>query len=111
MAWLKNSIIIIIFLFLFFLLYQEYDGQAEKRANVNLLKQELINQEQANQALQEEIAKAQSDVYIERLAREKFNLKKPGESVLILQEKPAIIIEKPPDIANWQKWIKWLWRD
>lgn len=84
--------------------------------------QQQVDQLQAeNQQLQDRLKEVQTDEYVERQAREKLNLVKPGETIVII---PKELLEKTnrflnPDLDNqrqftnnrqvlppWQQW--WL---
>jgi len=76
-----------------------------------LVEQEQVKQqlEKENQQLAEDLNQAQSPQFIEKQAREKLNLKRPGEIVVILpeklkQEKEQEQAEPETDLPNWQKW-------
>lgn len=59
--------------------------------------------------LKRQLARSQSTEFIERQAREKLNLGKDGEIILILPPISPIAEPTPTPIenlANWQKWVK-----
>ncbi|MEI6266336.1 MAG: septum formation initiator family protein [bacterium] len=73
------------------------------------LKNDITNMAQANKDLSAEILYYQSPSYQERIAREKLNLQKPGEKVIvILPEAKAKVVKEDPyvKLTNPQKW--WL---
>jgi cell division protein FtsB len=60
-----------------------------------------------NEDLKKGLARAQSPEYIERQAREKLNLGKEGENVVILP--PITPSPTPPleeNLSNWQRWLR-----
>ncbi len=59
-----------------------------------------------NEILKEKIAQVESPLYLEKAARDKLNLAKPGEYVVILpKETSASTSAMPVDSRpNWQKW-------
>lgn len=62
-----------------------------------------------NQNLKRKLSQTESQEFIEREARNKLNLGKEGEIVLILPSISPFITPTPipPDISpNWQKWVK-----
>ncbi|KKR72171.1 MAG: Septum formation initiator [Microgenomates group bacterium GW2011_GWC1_41_8] len=68
----------------------------------------LVKTQEENNKLEEELSYVQSPAYIEQQAREKLNLARPGEVVLIVPE-----ITPPPDDSDqelkleiWQQWLK-----
>lgn len=69
---------------------------------------ELARIESENKALRKQLAQAQSPDFIEREARDKLGLTKPGESVVLMPPATAAakmledIGRKP--VPNWQQW-------
>lgn len=67
-----------------------------------------------NQKLKDELEYAKSDDYLEKAAREKLNLAKPGETVVILpQEQLEKQVKAKKNIVNtnspkWQQWLSFL---
>ena len=81
-----------------------------KRANIFKNAQDRVHQASEKQKqLERELARVQSQQYIEEQAREKLNLSREGEITLII---PTISITQDPmptpveNLANWQKWWK-----
>lgn len=111
---IKNKLILLVLLSLFlgisFLAYRKYHNQDKAREDIIFLKKELEEQQKDKIKLEEELGLLNSPAYIERLAREKLNLKKPGEQVLIIKETEEIIKKEEINIANWQKWFRWIFR-
>jgi cell division protein FtsB len=64
--------------------------------------------EAEKQALAKKAGEVESPVYIERVAREKLNLQKEGEIVVVLPKdlSTAVAEEAQPQLPNWQKWWK-----
>lgn len=59
-----------------------------------------------NQVLQKQLAEVTSPGYVEKQAREKLNLAKAGEVIVILPEvTPALEAKPARELANWQKWL------
>lgn len=62
-----------------------------------------------NQALQKKLSEAESQEFIEREAREKLNLQKVGEVVVILPQdlrsSPTAVPAAPPE-PPWKQWWK-----
>lgn len=62
-----------------------------------------------NQALQEKLNEVNSDAFIESQAREKLNLQREGEVVVVLPkgaETTQDEVVTAPDKPNWQQWIQ-----
>lgn len=66
--------------------------------------QEVTNR---NKELKERLKEVQKPEFIEREAREKLGLGKPGESIVIIP-KITLVPEKKKEkpLANWEKWWK-----
>lgn len=62
--------------------------------------------EQENKDLKEKLSEVQSKDYVEKQARDKLNLGKEGEVVLILPSvSPPPPKEEKKILANWEKWL------
>lgn len=72
--------------------------------------QAIVTQlENENKDLQQKITRAKSREFIEKEARDKLNLAKPGETVLVLpqvESTQTATIVYANDAPNWQKWWK-----
>jgi cell division protein FtsB len=83
---------------------------SSKGSYVGELKSELTAKEQENAALKDKFSYVQSPAYIEKQAREKFNLQKDGEVVVVLPKdlpKPSILpTSSSSDEPNWLAWWK-----
>jgi cell division protein FtsL len=75
---------VLLFTVLAFLIISNWQ-MGQKRAELNLrletLQKELQSLEERRDALQAQISQTSQESYLEEEAREKFNLKKPGEEV------------------------------
>jgi len=91
---------------------------------INKRRQELISQitflekeiqilEEKNEQLKAGIARTESESYLEREARERLGLKKPGEEVVAIKKVESEEAEKPEEKNFWDKiWEKiQFWRD
>lgn len=91
---------------------------------INKRRQELISQieflekeiqifEEKNQQLKAGIAQTESESYLEKEARERLGLKKPGEEVVVIKKVESEEAEKPEEKSFWDKvWEKLkFWRD
>ncbi len=67
----------------------------------------LVEEQEKNSKLQRDLAKIESPQYIEKQAREKLNLGKPGEYNIIL---PPITPQPSPTpaevLTNWEQWVR-----
>ena len=85
--------------------YENYQIQQE----ILGLKNDIANLAQGNKDLSAQILYYQSPSYQERIAREKLNLQKPGEKVIVIMpEAKAKAVKEDPyvKLTNPQKW--WL---
>jgi cell division protein FtsB len=77
---------------------------------VKLAQEKLEKLEKENQELLEKKKYYESEEFIEQEARNRLNLGKPGETVVILPpnvgQTETNLPEKPPELPNWQKWLK-----
>lgn len=80
-------------------------GELVKQAEEKLAQERLENDE-----LKRELSEVQSPDYIEKEAREKLNLGKEGEIVIILPSIPPEPGEKLiEELPNWKKWLNLYW--
>lgn len=73
--------------------------------------QEVKNQEAENQNLKKRLAEVQSPEFIEKEAREKLGLGRPGEEIVVLPEVPVAPSMPAVDGPNWRKWWRVYVRD
>ena len=75
----------------------------------------LKAEEEKNLSLKKKMVYAQSDYYKEKVVRDKLNLQKPGEIVVVLPgagglgtKEDSIDTENiaKSDLRNWEKWLK-----
>ena len=88
--------------------------QAGKR--IDQAKQKLSQLQQENQQLREKYQYQQKDSFVEAEIRDKLQMAKPGETVIILPEKLSQALKGQPEkvslreknqqLANWQKWLR-----
>jgi cell division protein DivIC len=103
---LANWIVIAIIIFLIisslkatFDLYQVQESVKNKEKEAQNLKREV-------KKIKDDLERVQTSDYIERVARDKLNLSKPGETVVILS-KPLLSTqsaEVKDSRTNWEKW-------
>lgn len=109
---LLNWIFIIIFIVLTFNLISSWwrlyqKGDVIKEAEMKL---ELSREKQ--EELKRSLAKTKSSEFIEKQAREKLNLSREGEVVLLLPPITPIIEVSPTpqeNLPNWKKWVRLFW--
>lgn len=61
-----------------------YQKSVELRKKTEILQEEMKKLEIRNAELERMLAETKTDEYRERVARERFNLKKPGEKVIVV---------------------------
>ncbi|NLI11557.1 MAG: septum formation initiator family protein [Peptococcaceae bacterium] len=66
-----------------FSFYGQFNKLANMRKDVSNIQQQVQDLQQKNATLREELRMVQSDAYIEKTAREKIGLIKPGETRVI----------------------------
>ncbi len=72
---------------------------------------ELARIEAENEALKKQLTESQSPDFIEREAREKLGLSKPGEAVVLMPpatEAARMLEDLGKPLPNWQQWWKLL---
>lgn len=85
----------------------------KQKLNVQLLnyKKQIEEIEKKNKALQEGIAEAGNNNYIEKIAREQLDLQKQGEKVVTFimpQQKPQVQKEEQQNFLNFNALTGWL---
>lgn len=72
---------------------------------------ELARIEAENQALKRQLAESQSQDFVEREAREKLGLSKPGEAVVLMPpatEAAKMLEDLGKPVPNWEQWRRLL---
>lgn len=79
-----------------------------RRRNMLKLRQDALQElQEKNQELQKKLQLVQSPEFIEQEAREKLNLAKPGETVILIEQTPKETKDgQLPhlQVSNWKKW-------
>ena len=84
-----------------------YQKRAELVSQFRDLEKEAVMLEKENQELQEGFFQLSDKEYLEKMAREKFSHKKPGEEVVIVLPPPVIEEIKKEERKNfWQKFLE-----
>jgi len=86
------------------------EKRKELISQIEMLEKEIQNFEKKNQELKAGISQSQTEDYLEKEAREKLGLKKPGEEVVAIkkiqsEEKPT---EQKEEKSLWQKFLEFL---
>lgn len=83
-------------------LWKRRDIVRQRAAVLNRVKDE-------NRQLKEDLAEAQTPEFIEREARNRLNLAKPGESIVIMETPPAATQSAQVETTQVPTWRAW-WR-
>ncbi|MGB9706966.1 MAG: FtsB family cell division protein [Microgenomates group bacterium] len=78
---------------------------------VRLAEKRVLELERKKEKLSEERQYYQSKEFIEEEARNKLNMAKPGETIVILPPNIGNLVSRPqpelnPQLPNWKKWWK-----
>jgi len=104
-------IIALVFLLLILIpLAKNYSRKRLIEREIAEISQEIAEFENKNKDLQEMISYLQSDQSLEEQARLNMGMRRPGESVAVVQGDFLDLIslekEKPAPLPNWKKWQK-----
>ncbi len=105
------AIIALVFLLLILIpLAKNYSRKRLIEREIAEISQEIAEFENKNKDLQEMISYLQSDQSLEEQARLNMGMRRPGESVAVVQGDFLDLInlekEKPAPLPNWKKWQK-----
>lgn len=73
---------------------------------VKQVENELAGAQKRNEELKKEFQYVQSDEFVEKEAREKLGLGKPGETVLIIPKEEPSYAKATEGKPNWWKWYE-----
>lgn len=78
----------------------------KKKDVVGDRKDVLSQVEAENERLKQKLSEAQSQTFVEREAREKLGLVKPGEIIVLVRGATPSAQERPraTELSNWRKW-------
>ncbi len=112
-SWLANkkvfAIIALVFLLLILVpLAKNYNRKRIVEKEIADIQQEIAEFEAKNRDLKEMVDYLQSDQSLEEQARLNMGMKKPGETVAVIQGDAfgTVMVEaaRPASLPNWQKW-------
>lgn len=120
--WIKFFLFIslAVFFLVAYSLVKETRKKYQIQKEVDKLKEEAVSLEQGNQKLKGLIDYFETDNFSEKEAREKLNVKKEGEKLVILKEQEIVLDKEEeesgeedvkPDIPNWLKWFEYFFSD
>ena len=106
---LLNWFLIFISLSLIVSVVRSFWSLSKGKRVIQETEEKLETTREQQEDLKRQLARSQSPNFIEKQAREKLNLGKEGEIILILP--PISPIEEPTptpieNLPNWQKWVK-----
>lgn len=89
--------------------------KAKLSFTLNSLQTQVKQLEAQNQEMRDKIAKSETNDYLEKIAREKYNLKSPGEQVAVITGNPATQDQPREDLSpkdekkiNWYNPVNWV---
>ncbi len=99
---------IIIAIFIIINLSRSTLGLLRKGEVLTSTQKRLSEASSENEKLKKELQEVQSKAYIEKQAREKLNLGKTGEIVIIMPSIPSSPLERIQEktLPNWRKWLE-----
>lgn len=109
---LKEIILLVIVLLLFGSLIRSWTNLAERQKIIKEAKIKLAEEQKEQDNLKRELVRSESTGFIEEQAREKLNMSREGELIILL---PTPMISPSPTpspvntSANWQKWVRLFW--
>ena len=108
---LLQIIIIIIGVILIIKLWGDIRRLLEASNQIKLAQQKVEDLEKEKNELEEKKKYYQSEEFIEEEARNKLNMAKPGETIVILPQNLDDLMdqgkeETSPAIPNWKRWLK-----
>lgn len=80
---IKNLIFLLLAVILVFSIIRQESAMNRINKEIQNSKAQLEQKNQNNERLNEEVSKAQSDEYMEKLARKELNMIKPGEKTVV----------------------------
>ncbi|KKR33038.1 MAG: hypothetical protein UU37_C0003G0039 [Candidatus Gottesmanbacteria bacterium GW2011_GWA2_41_12] len=104
---LINFIILLVVIFLSISLVRSIATLGTKKKIISDTEKKLVEAKQEQQNLKRDLAKVESPEYIEKQIRNKLNLGKEGEIVLVLPTITSPVTPTPSvELSNWEKWVK-----
>lgn len=106
-----QGLIVLVGILLIFNLTRDIRRLLKASDQIKLAENQVRELEKENQQLEEKKEYYQSPEFIEEQARDKLNMAKPGETIVILPQNLEEVLGKtkkvtPPELPNWQKWWK-----
>ncbi len=104
----------ILIIILFLSLIKNLGGASRIRADIATEEARVRKMQEDNENLAQEVAQAQSRVFVEKQIRDKLGLVKEGEAIVVLPDEETLRILAPKNTTeedalpdpNWKKWLK-----
>lgn len=104
-------LILLLFIGLFYSLGKQVYDSLQASSRLGQEAGNLANLQKQNSDLKKKLAQTQSPGFIEQEARDKLNLSRPGETVVMIPQTEidkvlgAQITPTPTPLPNWQGWL------
>jgi cell division protein FtsL len=98
--------VLIVIGFLIFSSIRINKRKKELTSRIETLKKEIQILEQKNQELKTKVSQAETEYYLEKIAKETLGLKKPGEEVAAITQKKEEEKEIIKEKSFWQKFLE-----
>lgn len=103
---LITTVILILGLYFLWTLSRSTYDLWQRDERVKEVREKRIAAEKENQELKKKLEFAQSPEFVEKQARDKLGLTKPGETVVILPPLEATQTAVVENLPNWKKWLQ-----
>lgn len=99
-----SLVLVVLVVLLGFLLFRRHEGSSISRSSVGFLESEIKDEMEENKRLEDLVKEAETDAFIEEVARESLQLQFPGETVLFVNVE-EVKEEIKEEIPFWNKWF------
>ena len=99
-----SLVLVVLVVLLGFLLFRRHEGSSISRSSVGFLESEIKDEVKENKRLESLVKEAETDAFIEEVARESLQLQFPGETVLFVNVE-EVKEEIKEEIPFWNKWF------
>ncbi|MAG59192.1 hypothetical protein CMO96_00145 [Candidatus Woesebacteria bacterium] len=99
-----SLILVVLIGLLVFLFFRRHEGGSISRSSVGFLEGEIRNAEDENERLEDSVKEAETDAFVEEVARESLQLQFPGETVLFVNDE-EVKKEIKEEIPFWKEWF------
>ncbi|MBI2195934.1 MAG: septum formation initiator family protein [Candidatus Levybacteria bacterium] len=103
---LLTGIILLVGLYLISSLTKSTYSLWQKTEMVKEAERKRVAQEQRGEELKKQLEFSQTPEFVEKEAREKLNLGKPGETMIILPPFESTTSASEVALPNWKKWLR-----